>query len=96
MIQIYHPISIPKNLSEVKVHHAVSLRFGLKEWKIALNITKFFMHSYLIRNLAKICVHTYLTNGHIDVFAMFALKGSEKSSERYESWRVRLFIEMGT
>ena len=61
-----------------------------------LNITKFFMHSYLTRNITKICVHRYLTNGHIRAFTKVALKGSENSSKRYESWRVRLFIEMGT
>ena len=54
------------------------------------------MHSYLTRNLAKICVHAYLPNGHINSFTKVALKGSENSSECYESWRVRLFIEMGT
>ena len=41
-------------------------------------------------------MHTYLPNGHIATFAKVALEGSENSSERYESWRVRLFIEMGT
>ena len=57
---------------------------------------KFFMHSYLTRNLTKICVHAYLPNGYIDTFAKVALKGSENSSKIYESWRVRLFNEMGT
>ena len=56
----------------------------------------FFMHSYLGRNLAKICVHAYLPNGYIGAFAKVAIKGSENSPERYESWRVCLFIEMGT
>ena len=79
----------------MKFHHAVSLRFGLKEGKIALNIMKFFMHSYLTRNLTKICVHAYLPNGNIGAFDMVALKGNENSLERYESWHVRLFIEMG-
>ena len=51
---------------------------------------------YLTRNLTKICVHAYLQNGHISTFDMVSLKGSENSSERYESWLVRLFIEMGT
>ena len=68
----------------------------LKGGEIALNITKCFMHSYLTRNLTKICVHAYLPNGNIGAFTKVALKGSENSSERYESWRVRLFIEMGT
>ena len=75
---------------------ALSLRFGLKEGKIARNITKFFMHSFLTRNLTKICVHAYLPNGHISAFAKVILKRSENSSKRSESWRVHLFIEMGT
>ena len=37
-----------------------------------------------------------LPNGHIDAFAKVAHKGIENSSKRYESWCVRLFIEMGT
>ena len=93
-IQIYDQIPTPRIWSKVKLHHSISLRFALKEGKIALNITKIFMHSYLTRNLTKICKH--LPNGHIHTFTKFALKGSENSSERYESWRVRLFIEMGT
>ena len=36
------------------------------------------------------------TKWDIDAFAKVALKGSENSSELYESWRVHLFIEMGT
>ena len=80
----------------MKPRHLISLRFGVKEGKLALNITKFFMQSYLTRNLAKICVHSYLPNGNISAFNKVALKGSENSSERYESWRVCLFIEMGT
>ena len=63
---------------------------------MALNITKFFMHSYLTRNLTKLCLRAYLLDGHIDAFMKVALKGSENSSEGYESWSVRLFIEMGT
>ena len=54
------------------------------------------MQSHLTRNLAKICMHAYLADGHIGAFSKVAFKGSENSSERYESWRVRLFIEMGT
>ena len=94
-IQIYDQISTPRIWSKVKHHHLFSLRFGLKEGKIALNIMKFFMHSYLPRNLAKICVHDYLTNGHIGAFAKVALKRSENSSKCYESRCVRLFIERG-
>ena len=95
-IQIYDQISNLRIWSKVKLHHSISLRYGLNQGKIALNMTNFFMHSYVTRNLAKICVHAYLPNGHIDTFTKVALEGSENSSERYESWRVRLFIEMGT
>ena len=56
-IQIYDQISTPRIWSKVKLHHSISITFGLKERKIALNIMKFFMHSYLTRNLTKICVH---------------------------------------
>ena len=85
----------------MKLRHAVSLRFVLKEGKRALNITKFGMHSYL-------------PNGHLNprsnfdfeklvkseipscTFTKVALKGSENSSKRYQSSSVCLFIEMGT
>ena len=81
----------------MKLHNVVSLRLRLKEGKIAPNITKFGMHSYI-------------PNGHLNLqsyfnseklvksetsscsFAKVALKGSEKSSERRESLRTRLFI----
>ena len=95
-IQIYDQISTPRIWSKVELHHLISLRFGLKEGKIAMNIMKFFMQSYLTINLTKICVHAYLPKGHIGAFAKVALKGSENISKRYESWHVRLFIEMGT
>jgi len=75
------------------------IRFGkvwLKGGENSSEHHEIFMHSYLTRNIAKICVHTYLPNGHICAFAKVTLKGSESSSKRYESWRVRLFIEMGT
>ena len=74
-IQIYDQISTLRIWSKVKLHHSISLRFGLKEGKIALNITKFFMHSYLTRNLTKICVHAYLQNGISTLSLRFHLKG---------------------
>ena len=45
----------------MKLHHAVSLRFVLKEGKRALNITKFGMHSYL-------------PNGHLNLWSYFNSK----------------------
>ena len=85
-IQIYDQISITRIWSNVKLHHAVLLRFVLKEGKIALNIMIF-------------CMYSYLQNGHLNLQSNFnseklvksetssctltkvALKGSENSSE---------------
>ena len=50
-IQIYDQILILGIWSKVKVRLAVSLRFGLKEGKRALNINKFGMHSLLWREI---------------------------------------------
>ena len=60
-IQIYDQISILGIWSKVKLHHAVSLRFGLKEGNRALNITKFARHSYL-------------PNGHLNLWSYFNSK----------------------
>ena len=57
-IQIYDQISIIGIWSKVKLRHAVSLRFGLKEGKRALKIAKFGMHSYL-------------PNGHLNIWSYF-------------------------
>ena len=46
-IQIYDQIWILGIWWKGKLRHAISLRFGLKEGKRALNITKSSMHSYL-------------------------------------------------
>ena len=67
-IQIYDQISIPRIWSKLKLHHAVSLRFGLKEGKIALNITKFGMHYFL-------------PNGHINLRSNFNSKKLVKISD---------------
>jgi len=47
-----------ENLVKRELHRAVSLRFGLKEGKIAMDITKFVMHSYL-------------PNGHLNLQSNF-------------------------
>ena len=60
-IQIYDHISILRIWSKVKLRHVVSLRFGLKEGKRTLNITKFGMHSYL-------------PNGHLNLWSYFNSK----------------------
>ena len=57
-MQIYDQISIPRTWSKVKLHHVVSLMFGLKEGKIALNIMKYGMHCYL-------------PNGHLNLRSNF-------------------------
>ena len=49
--QIYDQISIIRNCSKVKLHHAFSLGLGLKVVKIAWNV-------------AKVGVHAFLSNGH--------------------------------
>ena len=65
-IWIYDQISILTIWSKVKLHHPVSLMFGLKEGKIALNITKFGMNSYL-------------PNGHLNLRSNFNSKKLVKS-----------------
>ena len=85
----------------MKLHHAVSLWFGLKEGKIALNIMIFGMHSYLPRghlNLQSNFNSEKLVKSETLSCALtkVALKGSENSLEHQESWRACLFIEMGT
>ena len=50
-IEIYDQISIIRNYSKVKLHHAFSLGLGLKVFKIAWNVVK-------------IGVHACLSNGH--------------------------------
>ena len=40
-------VSILRNWSKVKLHHAVLLGFELKDPKIAMNIVKFGVHYYI-------------------------------------------------
>ena len=99
-IQIYDQISILGIWSKVKLHHALSLRFGLKEGKRVLNITKFGIYSYLPNgnlNLRSNFNSEKLVKSETSscAFSKVALKESENSSERRESWRACLFIEMG-
>ena len=53
-IQIYDQISILRSWSNVKLCHVGFLGFGLKEAKIALNIVK-------------LSVHSYIQNGHLNL-----------------------------
>ena len=53
-IQIYDQSSILRSWSNVKLCHASLLGFGLKEVKIALNIVK-------------LSVHSYIPNGHLNL-----------------------------
>ena len=50
-VQINDQISIIRNYSELKLHHAFSLELGLKVVRIAWNVVK-------------VGVHTCLSNGH--------------------------------
>ena len=100
-IQVYDEISILKIWYKVRVHHAVLVRFGLKEGKIAPNIMKYGMHSYLLNghlNLQSNFNSNKLVKGETSscAFAKVGLKGSENRSKPHESWHPRLFIEMDT
>ena len=82
----------------MKLHHAVLLRFHLKESKITLYIMK-------------VDVHSYLPNAHLNLWSNFnsvklvksetpscgfgkiGVKGGENSSKRRESWSARLSIK---
>ena len=46
-IEIYDQISIIRNYSKVKLHHAFSLGLGLKVVKIAWNVANFGVHACL-------------------------------------------------
>ena len=80
------------------MHHAVSLGFGLKMAKIALNIVNVGMHSYfpnadlnlsLNFNFGKLVRHENSLCG----FAKVGLKGGQKSLKRRESWHAFLSIQ---
>ena len=90
-----------KNLVKSETPSWGSLTLGLNEGKIDLNIMKFGMHYYLPNghlnlrlnfNFEKLVKSKTSSCG----FAKVALKGSENSFKRRESWRARLFVEMGT
>ena len=97
-IQIYDQVSILISWSNMKLHHAVLLGFGLKESKITLNIVKVGMHSYfpnadlnicLNFNFEKLVKRKTLLCG----FAKVGLKGGENILERLEISHVRLSIK---
>ena len=76
----------------MKLHDVVSLRFGLKEAKIAMNIKQFGIHSYLTYghlNLRSNFNSEKLVKSETSscAFAKVALKGSENSMEPHEIWR---------
>ena len=56
-----YQILISRNLSKVKLHHAVSPRLGLKGVKIA-------------QNMAKVLVHACLSNRHLSLWSNFNSK----------------------
>ena len=61
VIQIYDQISILRNCSKLKLRHVVSLSLGLKGEKIA-------------RNVMNVGVHSYLSNGHPNLWSNFNSK----------------------
>ena len=65
-IQTYDQISIQRNWSKVKLHRAILLWLGLKGVKIA-------------RNIAKVGVHSYLSNEYSNLWSNFNFKNLIKS-----------------
>ena len=75
VIQIYDQISTPIVWPKVILHRSISLRFGLKEGKLASRNWKqmqpfiswfhqIFLRSKIARNPLKVCKHGYLSNGY--------------------------------
>ena len=88
-IQIYDEISTLRILSKVKLHHSISLRFGLKEGQMALRNWKQMqpfrpwfhqvcLRSKITRNPLKVCRHGYLWNGYLNSLSNFNYKKAEK------------------
>ena len=68
-MQIYHPTSIHRNLSKLKLCYAVSLGLGIKGVKIA-------------RNVVKVGVNTRLSNGHQNLWSNLNFNKLVKSETR--------------
>ena len=97
-IQIYYQVSILRIWSKVKLHRAVLLEFGLKELQIALNITKFGMHSYLPNehlNLRSNFNSKKLVKSETSLcsFSKVGVKRAENNSECHESQSARFSIK---
>ena len=68
--QIYNQVLVSRSCSKLNLRHATSLGFGLKEVKIALN-------------MVKVCVHTYLPNGNLNLWLNFNSEKLVKSETRF-------------
>ena len=88
-IQISDQISTPIIWLKVKLHHLISLSFGLKEGKMALRNWKQMqpfrpwfhqvcLRSKITRNPLKFCMHGYLSNGYLNSLSNFNYKKTEK------------------
>ena len=75
----------------MKLYCALLLGFGLKELKIALNVLKVGVHSYLPKNLNSEKLVKNETSSCC--FAKVGVKGGENILERRESWSARLSIK---
>ena len=75
-IQIYHQISIRRNCSKVKLHHAFSLGLGLNVVKIAWNVAKLGVHLMGIQIYDQVSILRYLSKAklHRAVLLGFGLK----------------------
>jgi hypothetical protein len=94
-IQIYAQFLIPRSWSNSKLDHAFSLDLGLKEEKIARNVTKVSVDACLPMGHPKLFSNfnsekLVKVETRSCVFARLGLKGGENSSERHESWCGRL------
>ena len=90
-IQIYDQVSILSSCSKVKLHCAVFLGFALKELKIALNIVKVSMHSYLPNAHLNLWLNfnskkVFKSETPLSGFTKVGVKGRENSLECHESW----------
>ena len=89
VIQIYDQISTLRVWSKVKLRRSISLRFGLKEGKMALRNWKQMqpfrdwfhqvcLSCKIARNPLKFCIHVYLSNGYLNSLSSFNYKKTEK------------------
>ena len=82
-------IPIYDEISKVKLHHSISLRFGLKEGKLALRNWKQMqpfrarfhqvcLRSKIAKNPLKVCMHCYLSNAYLSSLSNFNYNKAKK------------------